>query len=132
MIKHVSTLYGRECEIWPTMYFLFAFESQETRPVLTRYFELNHFPSPPLEQRIDMICALNEYVIFHKLADGMFDALPAPDSQPVCLSSTRSLLLFFTLLSRYLNQAEMPNFNFLPYLGNLTFGVATENPSAGV
>lgn len=126
MIKFVSKLYGRECDIWPTMYFVFAFESLQMEPVFARHIETNHLSTASVEAHIDAICVLGEFVIFNKLSSGLFDALPAPGSTPVCLPTERSLLFFFTLLSTYFNQARMPHFNFLPYLGNMEFGETIE------
>lgn len=41
-------------------------------------------------------------------------------SWQICRTS-RSLLLFYALLSNYFNQAWLPNFRFKDYLGNLEF-----------
>lgn len=49
------------------------------------------------------------------------DALPQPGSNLHVVQTNRSLLLVYTLTSVYFNQANIPNFNFNSYLGELKF-----------
>ena len=75
----------------------------------------------PEHSRIDTVCVLNRGVICNQRADGKFDALPEPGSKLYVCKTDRALLLFYALISRYFNQARLPNFRFTDYLGKMKF-----------
>ena len=49
------------------------------------------------------------------------DVFPQPGTNLHVVQTNRSLLLFYALTSVYFNQANVPNFNFNSYLGELKF-----------
>jgi hypothetical protein len=61
-------------------------------------------------------------VITNKLIDGNVNALPEPGSRLAYIKTKRSLLLFHALTSRFFNQTWLPNFRFLDYIQEMTFG----------
>jgi hypothetical protein len=78
--------------------------------------------SLPEWSRIDCVGVLDKGVIFNRYSGKeSYGALPKPDSDLVVNQTNRSLLLFFSLIAHYLNQAEMPNFRFLDYIKHLSF-----------
>jgi hypothetical protein len=120
-IIYADNLYGREWEIWPINYYVFAYDSIELM-TLAEHIHLRHQTKKLLEHsRIDTVCVLDKGVICNQHADGKFDALPQPGSKLYVCKTARSLLLFYALISRYFNQARLPNFRFTNYLGKITF-----------
>lgn len=120
-IIYSDNLYGREWEIWPINYYIFAYDSIELM-TLVEYINMRCQTKKLTEHsRIDTVCVLDKGVICNQYADGKFDALPRPGSKLYVCKTTRSLLLFYTLTSRYFNQARLPNFRFTDYLGKMTF-----------
>jgi hypothetical protein len=120
-IIYSDNLYGREWEIWPINYYAFAYDSIKLM-TLAKHIHVRHQTKElPEHSRIDTICVLDKGVICNQQADGKFDALPQPGSKPYVCMTTRSLLLFYALTSKYFNQARLPNFRFTDYLGKMTF-----------
>jgi hypothetical protein len=116
-----SNLYGREWDIIPTNYFVFTFDSSDLKKLAAFLDQLHQEASLPEWSRIDTICVLDKGVICNRLANGKFNALPEPNSQLFVCQTNRSLLLFYSLIGRYLFQARMPDFLFTDYLGQLRF-----------
>jgi hypothetical protein len=125
-ITHADNLYGQEWEIWPINYYAFAYDSIDLMTLAARIHEIHETKKLPENQRIDTVCVHDKGVICNQLADGTFDALPQPGSKLNVCKTKRSLLLFYTLTSRYFNQARLPNFRFNDYLGNIKFGDEVE------
>jgi hypothetical protein len=75
----------------------------------------------PEHSKIDTICVLDKGVICNRRNDKKIDALPQPGSNLQVVQRNRSLLLFHALTSVYFNQANISNFNFNSYLGELKF-----------
>lgn len=121
VIIYSDKLYGREWEIWPVNYYVFAYDSIELM-TLAEHIDARHQAKKlPEHSRIDTVCVLDKGVICNQHADGIFDALPQPGSKLNICKTARSLLLFYALTSGYFNQARLPNFRFTNYLGNMTF-----------
>jgi hypothetical protein len=68
-----------------------------------------------------MVCVLDRGVICNRALDGTFDGLPTPTSSLFVCNTNKSLLLLYTLASRYFNQTWLPSFRFKDYLGEMTF-----------
>jgi hypothetical protein len=122
IITYSTKLYGREWEIWPINYYLFAFTSTDLTELTISLDRMQEEASLPEFSRIDMVCVLDKGVICNQLEDGKFNALPEPNSKLFLCHSSKALLLFYTLMSRYLFQTWLPNFKFVEYLGQLRFG----------
>jgi hypothetical protein len=121
VIKYHDKLYGKEWEIWPVNYFVFAFDSIELADLASSIDQRHKAEHLPEWSRIDTVCVLDKGVICNWLEDGRFNALPHPDSKLYVCNTNRALLLFYTLISIYLNQTRLPNFRFIDYLGQLSF-----------
>jgi hypothetical protein len=119
-ISRTVNLYGREWEIWPVNYYIFAYNSIELETLGGHLKALN--TGLPEHSRIDTICVLDKGVICNQNDDGMVDALPQPGSKLFVCNTNRALLLFYALISNYLNQAWLPDFRFKDYLGLIAFG----------
>lgn len=113
------TLYGKEWDHWPIQHFVFAYDSTGLDSVLDN---LNSYQgSNEIHKRIDAICVLEKGVILNQGPDGMFSALPVPGSKAVANFTSKSLLLFYALISVILNQASMKSFNLMPYIKEMSF-----------
>lgn len=114
-------LYGQEWNIWQTNYFVFAFDSDPLDKLGSLLASWYTKDSLPEWSRIDSVCVLNKGVILNQDKNGNFDALPSPGSLIGHYETERALLLFYTLISRYMFQADIPPFKFTDYLGKLEF-----------
>ena len=121
-IKYSNTLYGRSWEYWPTNYSVFGFDSVDLGLLGERLLAKQASAKWPAHERIDMVCVLKRGVICNVVEGQGYDALPTPQSQLNVTKTSRALLLFYSLLSRYMNQARMPRFRFTDYLGHIEFG----------
>ncbi len=125
-IKHFHKIYGKEWEIWPINYFIFAYESINLQTLSKQVRHIHKKENLPLNSRIDTICVLNGGVICNLDINGQLSALPDEGSKLVYVNSENSLLLFYALIMHYMNQTELlPNFNFTDYLGNIDLGNIT-------
>jgi hypothetical protein len=120
-IIYSDNLYGKEWEIWPINYYVFAYNSINLMTLARQINDSHHSKGLPEYSRIDTVCVLDKGVICNQRVDGKFDALPQPGSKLYVCKTVRSLLLFYTLTSMYFNQARLPNFRFSDYLGNMVF-----------
>lgn len=123
IIKSTINMFDREWEIWPVHYYIFGFTSENAFSVRD---EINRFHSDlnlqPWE-RIDTGCILDKGAFINTHRDGeligKIDALPSNNTDFYFMPSRRPLIAFYTLIMHYLNQAEIPDFAFTPYLGKL-------------
>lgn len=115
-------LYGQEWDIWPVHYFVFAFESSEVDAIGQRITDEHESRKLPLPSRIDCVCILDRAVFLNRHPDGSQDALPGPDTTFAYYETPKALLLFYTLIAHYLNQATLPRFRFSDYIKNVNWG----------
>jgi len=119
-IVYSAPLYGKEWEIWPINYYVFAYDSIDLMTLAEHIDARHQAKALPEQSRIDTVCVLDKGIICNQLPDGSSDALPMSGSNLKVAESDRALLLFYTLISRYFNQAWLPCFRFTDYLGQLT------------
>lgn len=122
IVLHSVSLYGQECEIWPTNYFVFAFDSTDLTKLRDKLEAMHLQHSLPESSRVDCVCVLDKGVILNYMEHNdtfTVSALPEPGRWLVARETKRSLLLFYTLITHFLNQADMPRFRFTDYLGEL-------------
>ena len=115
-IKHTKAIYGGKWSNWPIHYFIFAYDSHNLNTIKENLELLQG--EEETHNRIDSICILDKGVVMNQDKNGQFSALPTPDSVLIPHKSANALLLFYTLSSIFLNQADMEYFNFLPYIGD--------------
>ena len=116
-------MYGKDFTSWPTNYFIFAIDSIDLNSLAKQIDDEHKSKNASPENRIDMVCVLKKGVILNRLLNGTFDALPSDNSQLGYCKSDKALLLFYALISTYLNQAHMADpFNFVKYIGNVNYG----------
>jgi hypothetical protein len=120
-IIHKHNLYGKEWNIWPVIYFVFAEDSIKLESLVEKLDELNQTNKLSPEKRVDSICILKKGIIVNRLPDGKFDALPTEDSQLFSSYTGNALLAFYAFIARYFNQVSMPNFRFLEYVKGMRF-----------
>ncbi len=103
----LSTRYGKGWKIWPTQYYLFAFESKMSlKNIIDTIDNTIERSRLPLHRRIDTICVLNQGVISNRYKrSGGFEAIPSKGTTLDTLASkNNALLVFYTLMSDILNQ----------------------------
>ena len=120
-ITRSVNMYGQDWSIWPVNYYVFAFEGADLTSIAQRLQQLTIEAVAPAASRVGMVCILDRGVICNRTSDGIFDALPTPTSSLFVCNTAKSLLLFYALATRYFNQAWLPSFRFLDYLGAMTF-----------
>lgn len=75
--------------------------------------------------RIDLMCILDRGAFVNYTTDDKkFASLPSFNTIPFYVDTQDSLLLFYTLVASVLNQARMPNFRFLDYMGSIEWSTA--------
>lgn len=114
VITHTVNVYGRELKVFPTLYFVFAFESSPAPSLVRKFIAL--MEALPLDQRVDCCCLLDQGVILNQGVDGMHDAVPSPGSRVCAYSTSHALFLWYLIMSRWLLQAKMRPVNLLPYV----------------
>ncbi|WP_332881749.1 DUF6602 domain-containing protein [Methanosarcina horonobensis] len=94
--------YGKELEICPVNYYIFAYEADNLE-VLYNYLSKKFKEKDlPVHLRIDTICVLNKGLITNWLPDiSKFEALPEENSDLVMVSTEDALLLFYLITSRH-------------------------------
>jgi hypothetical protein len=116
-IIYTYGLYGQSHPIPPITYYVFAFDSIALSDLRDYINTIHTQEQLPVHNRIDSVCVLNKGVIYNRLKNDVYSALPEPDSVLVSHETGKPLLLFYTLIMHYLCQSDMPNFNFIEYLG---------------
>lgn len=121
-----AVMYGQEWGIWQTNFFLFAFDSVGLSTLGNALHEKHERAALPANQRIDSVCVLDKGLILNRPPEEeRLDALPTPGSVLRLVPTERALLLFYTMICHYLNQARLPDFRF----GAYTRGVEFLNPT---
>ena len=115
--KH--NLYGKKWDYWPVQYFVFSFESLKTETILKHFIPFNSLLQT--HQRIDSILILDKGLIFNQDKNEMVSITPTNETRNVVIETPKNLLLFYSLLTTVLNQAQMEPFNIKPYLNNIIF-----------
>lgn len=119
MIVTPSIMYGQEFSHWQLQYYVFAYESPHPLNIVQRmkaYAEAN-----AVNLRIDAIFTLDHGLIAN-LCDERIDALPTANSKLVSIKKD-ALLVFYTILSHYLNQAYIQKFRFSDYIKTMPINV---------
>lgn len=124
------TYYGQQWEIWPVNYFIFAANSIELPRLADHIYERHQAEQLPEWSRIDTVCVLNKGVIANSVVNdgkvGSFNALPYPTSHMIACPTSRSLLLFYSLISHLLHQAKLPDFRITDYTNQLNYWPVTK------
>lgn len=118
-VKHTARLYGKKWDIWPVHYFVFSIKSMKIDTLANKIHEKHVKNNSNESHRIDCVCVLEKGVIFNELKQGTYSALPEPGSIITWHETQNPLLFFYVLISRYMNQAWMPNFNFAKFTKNI-------------
>jgi len=97
-------MYGKNLSIFPTLYFVFAYESAQLGTV-SRAFN-DQQKTHDYDKRVDALCVLEKGVVlnYDPFIDKV-DALASPATSFVGYDSKNALCLFYLLISRYMLQA---------------------------
>lgn len=120
-LKFTVIEYGKEWDIWPINYFVFAIDSMDLVIISNSLNKKNQEENRDVSKRIDCICVLNEGVMMNQLSNGKFSSMPEPGSICTVLKTTKPLLFFYRLISNHLFQASMPSFQFTEYTKNVRY-----------
>lgn len=121
-VKTRRNAYGRSWDILPVHYFAFALSSIGLAPIGGAMIKYAIEKQARPWDRLASVCVLDKGVICNVTTAGEFDALPDLTSDLNMTETSRSLLLFYTLIAHHLFQASMPPMQVAPYLGDMEFG----------
>lgn len=121
IVQNFVKIYGKEWDIWPVHYFVFALDSMTLETIRTEVDRLNTEESRDVEKRIDCICVLKNGVILNRLKDEKLSAFPEEGSSMVSSLTTKPLLFFYRLISGHLYQVTMPSFQIEKYLKDVRY-----------
>jgi len=122
-VEHSFCYYDRQYEISPIMYFFFAFKAENSLGFLDNFSTEFATRNLDIPMRIDCGCILDEMVYANMVFANRkrINALPSKDSILSPIITDDSLLLFYSLISNYLNQSSTPSFRFNDYIKNIQF-----------
>jgi hypothetical protein len=104
MIQETMRVHGREWDYFPTLYFLFAYESGDLVGINRALAQ--QLTGLPEHERVDMACLLSKGVLINATTGGTFDAVPSPGSRLSSYETRNALLVFYLSISTYLLQAK--------------------------
>jgi len=116
-----TDLYGKKFRYFPTLGFVFAFDSIKIDTLRQKLDELNREKNIKLEHRVDSVCILNKGIITNRTIDEKINHTPEPESKLVSIETENSLLLFYALLMEVLNQTWMPPVRILEYIKEIEY-----------
>jgi len=106
VIHDVTNIYGAEYDHFPTLGFVFAYDSINLETLKNNLEEINRQQSIPVDKRIDMICVLRKGIIYNMRSGPIVQGTPSPDSVLCYSESEDSLLFFYLLLMQLMTQAQ--------------------------
>jgi hypothetical protein len=126
-IIHTVDLYGKDWSIWPVHYFVFAIDSMKLETLANKIHEKHESNNCEVSKRIDCVCVLEKGVIMNRLESSKYSALPTPNSVLTWHESENPFLFFYYLISRFVNQAWIPNFDFIKFAKHISFKSKTQS-----
>lgn len=121
VIKQRCIMFGRQYEYFPTLGFVFAFDSIGLDILCENLEMINSTGQIGLDKRVDTICILKKGVIANLREDGKVSYAPEPGSKLYRIETDRSLLLFYLLMTSVLNQARMSPVKLTQYAPGVIF-----------
>lgn len=118
-IQTTYAAYGESVRIFPTMYFVFAFECSNHDGFHAEL--VRQSVQLPLRQRIDNVCFLDNYIILNYEGEPpntvrRINALPDPNTRTATYPTNRSLLMWYLMIVDYLTQIEIPPIHIRQYI----------------
>lgn len=113
LVKHTQQAYGKEYDVIPPMYFLFAFEGPDPKSVAERLETIQR--GLPVDKRVDLTCIMDKGAVVNLSSQGI-DTLPSPGSRLLGYRTEHALYFFHILASRYLLQVDIPNIALQRYI----------------
>jgi hypothetical protein len=111
-------MYGQELKVFPTLFFVFAYEGANLGPLAAEFQRLNG--DRPVACRIDGVCILDSGIIMHhrlnEEGDSQFDIIASPSSTMMAYLTSNALLLWYLMFSRYVLQAHSKAINLQAYV----------------
>lgn len=114
LIQKTVNVHGTDVDVFPTLYFLFAFDSGALPEITVELSSLN--AALPLDKRVDAVCILTKGVIVNVLPDGNYSGTPRPGSALGHYHTENALLLWYLMMTHFLLQAEIRNIRLLDYM----------------
>jgi hypothetical protein len=100
-------VYGGKYKLFPTMYFVFAYEvkGKDVPQIWDKLLPLQD--SAPLDQRVDCLCFLNQGLLVNqKQHPFRIEAIPSPGSEFMPAIPKNPLLVWYLLITAFLFQAR--------------------------
>lgn len=103
-LRTKTYIYDREYDYFPTLYFLFAYDSGSLQALGAEFDR--QLTALPVDKRLDCACVLSKGVLVNSQRDGTIDTVPESETKLASYATNNALLLFYILVTRYLLQAE--------------------------
>lgn len=120
-IVNETTLYGRNWNYFPTVAFVFAYDSIELETLKEHYIEGQ--ADLPFERQIDSVWVLEKGMLIQRnRRTGIIELAPNPETDTKIVKSANPLLLLTIQLQTLMGSAWLPRFKIVPYLHGADFG----------
>ena len=103
ILRTETYVHGRTYLVFPTLYFLFAFDSADLTDLSAEFNK--QLSSTPVDKRLDCACILAKGMLVNRNSNGTIDAAPGPGTILSSYPTGNALLLFYLLITAYLLQA---------------------------
>jgi len=116
VLKRYVKLYGKTYEYFPTIGFLFAFDSINLDTLAQKLIEKNNELKLDYDKRIDLIYVLKKGLIINMMADGkQMICLPDSNTRIAHSETEQGLLIFYLMLMHILSQSWVRPIRLLNY-----------------
>ncbi len=120
-VKNYFNLYNKELEYFPTVGFIFAYDSIDLLHLKNELQEIQD--NNPLEHRVDAIWVLNKGMIVNwDNATNKIVHTPNQNTKLIAVTSENPLLMMTIHLQQLFQAAWMQPFKILPYMQNVNYG----------
>lgn len=126
--KLIWHMHGKDYDYFPTLGYVFAFESTNLESLSKHLDEVNIDMNIPPEHQIDTICVLKNGIISHANSDGQLISWAEPtntetgETTIAPVPTKHSLLLFYVMLQDQLNTAKHRPILMIKYIPQMSFG----------
>ena len=115
-IIETHRIYGKDYQFFPTLGYVFAFDSIELGALTSKLYTQNQQRGLAIENRVDVICVLKRGLVLSYHDKKGITPLPEPDTYLCFSESESSLLLFYLLFMAIITQAKTNPINLIRYV----------------
>jgi uncharacterized protein DUF6602 len=120
-VHNSTALYGRAWNYYPTLGFIFAYDSIDLNTLKDQLIELQK--GHPVHTHVDLICVLNKGLILSfDSTTGTVSQSPTEKTTPRAVQSDNPLLITLVLFQELMLNSWMPRFRIRDYLEDTVYG----------